>query len=618
MKKPLCILLSLLSVLTLCSCGAKPSKAEALMNAADDIFTYKPVDFKKTVITLGKYDDMDLTPLENAIEERFPNVDFVFSENAGGQAMAQSIIENGVAGKLEDFIICRDFLPECDDLYDLSGEAFSGRFNLSALESNSINGKLYQLPLTSTITGIFYNKTLFDEHGWQIPETLDEFYALCAEIEAAGIRAFAPCFKYITTIQGVCLGLSRNEVLSSADKVLQLEDYANRTTSCKNLLEPLFDAAARLGAEGLVTADDFTSSATKNRLAVYAGEIAMIPYNYSFVSFYEQEKPDCEIGMFGYPSDVPGERYMDLTAGTNLAVSAQSMEDQEKKQIILDILDYMTTNEGQEVLFQCISGVSNVTSYQTEIHTRFQDMYDCLAEGRCFTTPFIWNKEAIPYFLELIEGKRTSDELVEIFDALPLADAEAYPYAPSFATATDEFTVLDTSCFYADVMRELSGADIAIMLNRSYFGGNLTSIHKGDISVPSRFYIKGLTAEDCLTTYSITGENLKKMLEHPMMYEKEIVELYAVSGLKVEYAPWAAADANVLSVTLADGTPSDDNATYTVAALATTIDARYITETVKQFSEVGTPQEMMTNYITAAGTIAPAKDGRITLNWQTQ
>jgi raffinose/stachyose/melibiose transport system substrate-binding protein len=66
---------------------------------------------------------------------------------------------------------------------------------------------------------------------------------------------------------------------------------------------------------------------------------------------------------------------------------------------------------------------------------------------------------------------------------------------------------------------------------------------------------------------------------------------------------------------LADGTPIDDNAIYTVAALATTIDASYITETIKQFSEVGTPQEMMTNYITAAGTIAPAKDGRITLNW---
>lgn len=615
MKKTIRVLLSLLTVVVLCGCGAKPNQAKSVLNAADDIFTYQPVDFSKTIIIIGKYDDTDLTLLENAIEAHFPNVDIVSAECAGGQDMVQCIMENGATGKLEDFVLTWDTVPESDYLYDLSGESFSGRYNLSALEAASVNGKLYQLPLSSTLSAIFYNKTLFQEHGWQVPATRDEFYALCDEIEAAGIRAFVPCFKYITTVQRVGLGLSRPEVMDNADKVLQLEDYATRGASCRNLLEPLFDTVAGLAERGLVTADDFGTSATKNRQALYAGEIAMIPYNYSFASYYEQEQPDCEIDMFGYPTDVPNERYMDMSASTSIAVSAQAMRDPEKKQIILDILDYISSNEGQGVLFQCISGISNVTSYQTEIHTDFEDMRACIAAGRCYSAPDLWGDDAIAYFQQLIEGGLTTEQMVEACDALPVADADGYPYAPVFATASDEFTMLDTSCYYADVMRAETGADAALMFHRSYTFGNMDVIHKGSISAPHRFYIKGLSADNYLTTYAISGENLKALLEHPMINGEEVAELYAVSGLKVEYAPWAAADANVISVALADGTPMEDDKIYTVAAWATTIDERYIDGIAQEFPDVGNPQDMMTNAITKAGTIAPAKDGRITLNW---
>lgn len=618
MKKALCILFSVLMLVSLCGCGAKAKKEKSVLNAPDDIFTYTPVDFSKTIITIGKYDDTNLTLLENAIEARFPDVDIVSAECAGGQDMVQCIMENGAAGKLEDFVLTWDTVPECDYLYDLSGESFSGRYNLSALEAASVNGKLYQLPLSSTLSAIFYNKTLFEEHGWQVPATRDEFYALCDKIEAAGIRAFVPCFKYVTTLQRVGLGLSRPDVITNADKALQLEDYATRTASCKGLLEPLFAAISDLAQRGLVTLDDFGTSATKNRQALYAGEIAMIPYNHSFASYYEQEQPDCEIGMFGYPTDIPNERYMDMSASTSIAVSAQAMQDKDKKQIILDILDYISSNEGQEVLFQCISGISNVTSYQTEIHTDFEDMRECIAAGRCYSAPDLWDDTAIAYFKQVVEGSLTAQQMAEVCDTLPVANADSYPYAAAFATASDAFTMLETSCYYADVMRAQTNADIALMFHRSYTLGNMDVIHKGEISAPHRFYIKGLSADNYLTTYNISGKNLKALLEHPMINGEEVTALYAVSGLKVEYAPWAAADANVVSAALADGTAIDDNKTYTVAAWATTIGEQYIGGVAQEFPDVGNPVEMMTNYITAAGTIAPAKDGRITLNWQTK
>ena len=49
------------------------------------------------------------------------------------------------------------------------------------LDLGSVDGHLYALPKTYESMVIFYNKTLFDEHGWTIPETWEEFDALCQE-----------------------------------------------------------------------------------------------------------------------------------------------------------------------------------------------------------------------------------------------------------------------------------------------------------------------------------------------------------------------------------------------------------------------------------------------------
>lgn len=46
----------------------------------------------------------------------------------------------------------------------------------------------YALPYIANAAGILYNKDMFEEHGWEIPETWDEFIALCEEIQASGIE----------------------------------------------------------------------------------------------------------------------------------------------------------------------------------------------------------------------------------------------------------------------------------------------------------------------------------------------------------------------------------------------------------------------------------------------
>ena len=46
----------------------------------------------------------------------------------------------------------------------------------------------YGVPYMANAAGILYNRDMFNEHGWKIPESWPEFIKLCEDIKAAGIR----------------------------------------------------------------------------------------------------------------------------------------------------------------------------------------------------------------------------------------------------------------------------------------------------------------------------------------------------------------------------------------------------------------------------------------------
>ena len=50
-----------------------------------------------------------------------------------------------------------------------------------------IGGNQYVANYKKQVIGVFYNRAMFAEHGWEVPGTYAEFIALCEAIEAAGI-----------------------------------------------------------------------------------------------------------------------------------------------------------------------------------------------------------------------------------------------------------------------------------------------------------------------------------------------------------------------------------------------------------------------------------------------
>lgn len=612
----LAALLAVTMTLGLAACGGeKKGQAEEQFCADNEILTYQPVDFTKTVITVGQSVAADTEAVEAAIEEKFPDVDVVVLDQPSVSKFTLSAEKRVAAADLPDIMFFSPGENRVGDyFYDLSAEDFVNRYNLSALNDLSTDGKLYQLPISTAAAGIYYNKTLFEEHGWEIPATIDEFYELCDTISAAGIRPFVPCFKY--SMCGVGFGLSNREMFSTIEKKDQYDLFVAGEGTCKGVMEPFYEALQTLYEKGIVIDEDFSSSLTQNRKALYAGEIAMLPARLEIYSLYEMEQPDCEIGFIGYPSDVPGERWMQFAAGRAMSLSRQSMEDPEKHQVLLDIFDYFSTNEGQAVLQQCFAGLSSLTSYQSTVKDSLSDIQTCIDTSRVFYAADFINSTHNHVILDWMKGNMTMDEIIAETDGFRALDLASDSQEEAIGTASETFTTLETSFLVADTMKEATGADIALLLHRTYYKGNFAKLYEGDIIQMERFVLRSLGGSDYLTTYEITGSDLKTLMEHPLVDGEEINAMYAFSGLKMIYAPWDDQDKNVQKLTLADGSEIDDNAVYTVAAWATTIDESYITSTMQTFEDVGSNIDLMTAAIKAAGTVAPARDGRITLKWE--
>ncbi len=65
------------------------------------------------------------------------------------------------------------------------------RFFGWALNLGRVDGTLYSLPDEVETLLLYYNKTLFEKHGWELPTTMDELVDLAGTIADAGIIPFA-------------------------------------------------------------------------------------------------------------------------------------------------------------------------------------------------------------------------------------------------------------------------------------------------------------------------------------------------------------------------------------------------------------------------------------------
>jgi 2',3'-cyclic-nucleotide 2'-phosphodiesterase (5'-nucleotidase family) len=154
----------------------------------------------------------------------------------------------------------------------------------------------------------------------------------------------------------------------------------------------------------------------------------------------------------------------------------------------------------------------------------------------------------------------------------------------------------------ADAYRERGGTDIAL----ANLGGIRASLARGPLTWGAVFEV--FPFRDTLMTLKLTGAQLKKTLG---------VRLLAVSGIRARYDLGKTAGSRLVSVTLADGTPVDDQKLYSVSVNDFMVaGGDGFGELAQGVNVVDTHiliWDVLTEYVKKRRSISPALDGRITV-----
>lgn len=170
-------------------------------------------------------------------------------DNSGAEKMPISTLAD--TGQLTDLTP----LFEADAL-GASGTAVKDTLNPAAIESAEYAGKPLVLNYALQVYGLWYDRALFDEKGWEPAETWADFLSLCEEIKGAGMAPMAHQGKYPYYIQQVLMDLAVKhggpEVVYAIDS---LEPDAWKNDSIKMAAEALLEIKSKgymlEGTEGL-------------------------------------------------------------------------------------------------------------------------------------------------------------------------------------------------------------------------------------------------------------------------------------------------------------------------------------------------------------------------------
>lgn len=193
----------------------------------------------------------------------------------------------------------------------------------------------YAVPYVANAAGILYNRDMFAEHGWTIPETWDELIALCEEIQADGILPFYFGFKDTWT----CLAPWNSMAVALSP---------SNTTKLVNAGQTTFSVEYRELAEKYLEllpygpSDPFAYGYNDACTAFARGESAMYPIGSYAAPQILSVNPDLNLDSFVMPANDNAEGNV-LNSGIDLlfAVSAEC----ENKEAAYEVLDFLLADE---------------------------------------------------------------------------------------------------------------------------------------------------------------------------------------------------------------------------------------------------------------------------------
>lgn len=278
----------LLASTVLQGCGAKQDNSGKV---EIELLQYKPEAtkfFDKIAEEFNStHDDIHLTisspnDAMTILKTRLIREDYPDIVGIGGDMNYSYFVDSDILADVSDYEGLKKIKPAYVDI-------------LEGLEFVPTEGT-FGVPYVANAAGVLYNREMFQEHGWEIPETWDEFMTLCEDIKAAGIQPLYFGFKDTWTCLAPWNALAVD--LASADVCKQVNrGETTFTEEYREISEKMLEMLA-YGQDG-----PFAYGYNDACTAFANGESAMYTIGSYAVPQIKSVNPDMDIDSFVMPGN---------------------------------------------------------------------------------------------------------------------------------------------------------------------------------------------------------------------------------------------------------------------------------------------------------------------------
>lgn len=292
--------------------------------------------------------------VEKKFKETYPNATIKWNFTPGESYFTKLKAQLATASA-DDIIIHQQVkeFAKANYVVDLSDQPWVSSTLDAVKTQNTANGKIYAASLSSSTSGVFYNKKMFTDNGWAVPKTWAEFIALCETIKAKGIAPIEYAMKDTWALPMINAPLF---TMSTLGKNANFEKELFAGTAKLNGVEvkDYVTKFSELVSKGYLNKNALSITYDQSMQEWGDGKAAMVLAPSFIPGYVTQKNKDFISGFFPLP-DEKGKFLLPVGSGEAISINAKSQNVDKAKAFIIAMLN-------KDVLTPYLSSVGSLSA----------------------------------------------------------------------------------------------------------------------------------------------------------------------------------------------------------------------------------------------------------------